>query len=243
MPIQVHLAPPPCFDHHRNVDADPDIRLAAVAAAIAEPARARMLCLLMDGRARTATELATAAEIAASTASSHLSRLKQAALVDATAQGKHRYFKLAGPEVAAALEALQVLGGGPRRAFRPTTPDHLRRARSCYDHAAGEIAVTVHDRIVAAAWLVPDQDGYALSERGERALTRLGVDCERARSARRRFAYACLDWSERRAHLAGALGAALLEFMLEKRWLVRDLDSRALRVTDLGEQCLAKLAR
>lgn len=216
-----------------------DTRLASVAAAIAEPARARMLCCLMDGHARTNTELAVVAEVSPSTASVHLARLKEQQLVHVLAQGKHRYYSLAGIDVAAALEALMRVAGLPRPLFVPTTPDRLRRARTCYDHMAGTVAVGLHDYMAQHRWLDPvAQDGsdYQLSAEGVVALERLGLDVEKAGRARRRFACACLDWSERRPHLGGALGAALLALLLRQGWIERDLDSRALGITHEGRR-------
>ena len=130
--------------------------VARIAAAIGEPARARMLYSLMDGRARTSTELAVAADVSASTASAHLNRLKSERLVKALAQGKHRYYSLDGPNVASALEGLSVLAGGSRVIFRSTAPSRLRGARTCYDHMAGTMGVSLHDRLHALGWLAPD---------------------------------------------------------------------------------------
>jgi len=217
--------------------ADPDARLARLAAAIAEPARARMLCCLLDGHARTATELATVAEVAPSTASVHLARLGGAGLVTSLAQGRHRYFRLAGREVASALESLMALSGGELAPFVPNTPSRLRAARTCYDHLAGTAGVALHDHLHAQGWLQAepnaDADGgsYLLTPAGEAAMRALGVDVAGARARRRRFACACLDWSERRPHLGGALGAAWLALALDRAWLTRDLDSRAVRIT------------
>jgi len=214
-----------------------DASLSGIAAAIAEPARARMLCCLMDGHARTSTELATVAEVSPSTASVHLARLKEQHLVNVLAQGKHRYYSLAGASVAAALEALMVVAGGSRDRFVPNTPTRLRAARTCYDHLAGAVAVLLHDRFKERGWLEdsPAGDGdYDLTESGAKAIESLGVDVEAVRAMRRRFASSCVDWSERRPHLAGALGAALLNLALKRKWVVRDLDSRALSVTRIG---------
>ena len=219
-----------------------DVTVAAIAAAIGEPARARMLYALMDGHARTSTELAVVADIGASTASAHLGRLKVAGLVVVVAQGKHRYYQLAGTEVAAVLEGLNVLAGS-KPAFTPNTPRRLRAARTCYDHVAGAVGVALHDRLQALEWLVPapgDPPGrYDVTPSGAAALDGLGVDVALARAQRRRFACDCLDWSERRPHLGGALGAALLTLVLRRRWLEQDLDSRALSVTPLGRRELA----
>ncbi|MES2015020.1 MAG: metalloregulator ArsR/SmtB family transcription factor [Pseudomonadota bacterium] len=210
-----------------------DSRLAGVAGAIAEPARARMLCCLMDGHARTNTELAVEAGVSPSTASVHLSKLKEQQLVQMLAQGKHRYYSLAGPDVAAALEALMQIAGMPRAPFVPSTPDRLRHARTCYDHMAGTVSVGMHDFMMQQSWLDAD---YELSAQGEAALDQLGLDLEKVRTLRRRFACSCLDWSERRPHLGGALGAELMVLLLKKRWIERDLDSRALAVTREGKR-------
>ena len=216
----------------------PDSPVSAIAAAIAEPARTRMLYCLMDGHARTSTELAVVAEVSPSTASVHLAKLKEQRLVKVTVQGKYRYYNLEGPSVASALEALTVLARTPSPSFVPNTPLHLRAARTCYDHMAGAVAVALHQRFLEEAWLLePAGDGsYELSPRGAEAFEKLGVDVEGARAQRRRFACACLDWSERQPHMAGSLAAALLKTALKRKWLTKDLDSRALRVTALGRR-------
>jgi len=206
---------------------------AGIAAAIGEPARARILYCLMDGHARTSTELAIVAEVTPSTASVHLNRLKAEHLVKVLVQGKHRYYSLEGPDVAAALESLSVLAGGSRGKFVPTTPSRLRAARTCYDHLAGTLGVSLHDRLQALRWLSAD---YRVTLDGMKALEALGIDIEGAQALRRRFACACLDWSERRPHIGGALGAALLKTALGRKWVLQDLDSRALAVTSLGRR-------
>lgn len=213
-----------------------DIAGCRVAACIGEPARARMLYCLLDGHARTSTELAIVAGVSASTASVHLARLKRERLVASMAQGKHRYYRLDNPRVASALEALMVVAGDARPRFVPHTPSRLRFARTCYDHLAGEMAVRLHDRLREIGWISapPVGEEYEVSAEGAKAFATLGVDVAAARAQRRRFAYACVDWSERRPHIAGALGAALLQVALKRRWVVQDLDSRALRVTRVG---------
>ena len=215
---------------------DDDIPVASLAAAIAEPARARMLCCLLDGRARTSTELAIVAGVSPSTASVHLARLSRQHLVQVAAEGRHRYYTLSGSDVAAALEALTVVAGSQAGRFVPAT--RLRAARTCYDHMAGALAVAWHDQLFERRWLARASDDvreYEVTPAGERALGTLGLDIDAARAARRRFAGACLDWSERRPHLAGALGSGLLNVALRRKWVVRDLDSRALRVTRGGQ--------
>jgi DNA-binding transcriptional ArsR family regulator len=239
------LLPPQHFAHQRIMDDSTlphtaDVRLAQLAGAIAEPARARMLCSLLDGHARTATELAALAEVGASTASAHLSRLREDGLLSMVAQGKHRYYRLAGTEVGQALEALLVVAGVAATPFTPTTPDRLRHARTCYDHMAGTVAVALHDQLHAQGWLLVDGGAgeYCLSEAGAAGMAALGIDVPQLHKQRRRFACACLDWSERRAHLGGALGAAILQLALRQRWAERELDSRALRLTPTGERRL-----
>ena len=214
----------------------------SIAAAIGEPARARMLYCLVDGRARTSTELAMVAEVTPSTASVHLQRLTQNRLVRVSAQGKHRYYSLDGANVAAALEALSVLAGATRTPFMPNTPSRLRTARTCYDHIAGTLGVSLHDRFAEMGWLAPgagERDAYDLTPTGAKALETLGVDVTATHALRRRFAFGCVDWSERRAHLGGAVGAALLKLALKRRWVVQDLDSRILTVTALGRREMA----
>lgn len=216
-----------------------------IAAGIGEPARARMLFALLDGHARTSTELALVADVSPSTASAHLARLRQTKLVSLHVQGRHRYYKLANRRVAGMLERLSILAGaltGPVDVFRPSTPAHLIGARTCYDHIAGALGVSLHDALVARAWLAPDAarpDAYAATDAGKRQLAILSIDVDALGGTRRRFAFGCLDWSERRPHLGGALGAALLSMMLERRWLKRERQSRALSVTAIGQRELA----
>src|SRR5580692_10695803 len=194
-----------------HVERHNDAAVAGIAAAIGEPARARILYCLMDGHARTSTELAIVAEVSPSTASVHLNRLRTERLVNVHVQGKHRYYSLEGPNVAAALEGLSVLAGGPRDRFVPNTPSRLRAARTCYDHMAGTVGVSLHDRFKALRWLASSgkggENGYELTSIGTRAVEALGIDLDQIHGLRRRFAYACVDWSERRPHLGGALGA------------------------------------
>lgn len=223
-----------------DVEQEIDRRVAAVAAAIGEPARARMLFALMDGRARTSTELALIAGVSPPTASTHLTRLKTLELVRLHAQGKHRYYSLDGAPVAQALEALSRVAGAPARRFVPNTPTSLRAARTCYDHIAGALGVALHDRLLADRLIVSrparHERAYDLTARGEAALHALGVDVGALRRARRKFAFGCLDWSERRPHVGGALGAALLDLALARRWVARERDGRALTVTAIGQR-------
>lgn len=222
-------------------DQQPEFALAQVATAIAEPARSKMLCALLDGHARTATELSVIAEVSPATTSVHLQKLSQAGLLHLLAQGRHRYYRLANVEVAAALESLLVIATAP--VFKPNTPTRLQQARTCYDHLAGVVAVQMHDKMLANGWLVPDGQNYRLSDTGAVHLQQLGVlapDLSKPKSSRRRFACGCLDWSQRSLHLGGALGAALLTMMQQQQWLSADLDSRAVQITAKGKRQLQR---
>ena len=223
-----------------DVENDADAAVSRIAAAIGERARARMLYCLMDGHARTSTELAVVADVSPSTASVHLNRLKAEHLVKVLVQGKHRFYSLEGPNVASALEGLSVLAGVSRDKFVPSTPSRLRAARTCYDHMAGTVGVLLHDRFKALGWLsdgsTDGDNAYDLTRDGEKGFESLGIDLEATRTLRRRFAYACLDWSERRPHVGGALAAGLLKVALKRKWVTQDLDSRTLGVTNLGRR-------
>jgi DNA-binding transcriptional ArsR family regulator len=224
-----------------NVDTHPDLAVSRIAAAIGAPARARILYSLLDGHARTSTELAVVADVSPSTASVHLNLLVSQRLIKLLVQGKHRYYSLDGPSVASTLENLCVLAGAQHEKFVANTPNHLRQARTCYDHMAGATAVLLHNRFKSLGWLSGSLNGstnnsYDLTPAGTRALVALGIDVAATRNLRRRFAYSCLDWSERQPHIGGALGAALLKLALKRKWLVQDLDSRALSITSYGRR-------
>jgi DNA-binding transcriptional ArsR family regulator len=223
-----------------NAAAAPDGTVADIAAAIAAPARARMLYSLVDGRARTSTELALIAGVTPATASVHLQRLATQRLVRVSSQGRHRYYTLECADVAAMLEALSVLAGGSVEPTVPNPVSRLRAARACYDHIAGALGVSWYDRLQSLGWLSADSKGTAnacdLTSNGARAFAALGIDVAAIRLLRRRFAYACMDWSERRPHLGGGLGAAMLDLALKKRWVHRDRGSRALTVTAVGRR-------
>jgi DNA-binding transcriptional ArsR family regulator len=228
------------YDENMNTERHVNVAIPAIAAAIGEPARSRILYCLVHGRARTSTELSVVANVSPSTTSVHLDRLRTAQLVKVLAQGKHRLYSLAGPDVARALEGLSILAGGSRCEFVPNAPSRLRVARTCYDHIAGALGVLLNDRFKTLGWLSAGSKGklkaYDLTIGGTKAFQDLGVDVEGTQRLRRRFAYACLDWSERRPHLGGALGAALLKVVLKRKWVIQDLDSRALEITSLGRR-------
>lgn len=217
--------------------------LAPVAALLGAPTRARMLTALMDGRARTATELALDGDVAASTASSHLGRLVGAGLITIERHGRHRYFRLASPEVGAAIEGLMALAAGRGHRATGTGPrePELRRARVCYDHLAGERGVRLLVRLREERLIGGGDDAPVLSHRGQAWCAAAGIDLGALRLTRRRLCRTCLDWSERRRHLAGALGAALLDRLLVLRYARRLAHSRAIVLSPRGES-LVELA-
>jgi DNA-binding transcriptional ArsR family regulator len=209
-----------------------------IASAIGEPARARILYCLMDDRARTSTELAAVADVGTSTASAHLDRLLKARLLKVVAQGRYRYHRLAGPEVGRILEGLSAIAGTMSPGFIPSTPNRLRAARSCYDHIAGSLGVLLHDRLLRLGWVLQAGKGaaYSISEKGRSRLGGIGIDVGELERRRRRFAFGCLDWSERRFHIGGSLGEAILSLALRRKWLVREVDGRGLAPTAFGRQ-------
>jgi DNA-binding transcriptional ArsR family regulator len=213
----------------------PDI--ATIAALIGEPARAAMLVELMSGQALTASELAARVDVAPSTASDHLGKLAHGALLCCEQRGRNRYYRIAGASVAQAIEALAALAFPilPADAFEEETVDDLRFARSCYDHIAGRLGVAITEALVARRYLDEGEREYQVTASGEAWFTAFGVDVAAARQRRRAFARRCLDWSERRSHLAGALGAELLDQLLTHGWVKRQDGERTLLLTATGE--------
>ncbi|MGW4379875.1 ArsR/SmtB family transcription factor [Kitasatospora sp. NPDC004531] len=216
-------------------------RLAATAALLADPTRAAICLALLDGRAWTAGELARHARVAAPTATGHLHRLVAAGLLAEERQGRHRYVRLAGPAAAELVEVLAQFGGGPREtasSLRAVRRDgELARARTCYDHLAGVLGVTVTEAMTARG-LLDDRHGLALTPAGADWLAAARVAVAPGRRAAVR---ACLDFTERRPHLAGAVGAALCAHAVAQGWVERRPDSRAVRVTATGERALREL--
>lgn len=210
--------------------------IAAVAATMADPSRVKMLCALMDGRAWTATELSVAADVAPSTASGHLARLVEGKLITCLSQGRHRYYRLAGHDVAALVE--QMMGLSWSRITSPETsaPKALREARTCYDHLAGTVAVHIYEFMQAEGWL--EADGSALTLHGREQFLKLGIPLNP--NTRRKACCACLDWSERRFHLGGEAGAALLIHMESKGWIQRVAGYREAVVTASGKSAVRK---
>jgi DNA-binding transcriptional ArsR family regulator len=212
---------------------------AGVAALMGDPARANILAALMNGRALTAKELAHAAGVSASTTSEHLAKLVDGGILDVITQGRFRYFRLANSLVASAIESMMVLSGerpSRRRSSASRGGEALRVARTCYDHLAGKLGVALMDRLLTQGHLHPDVADYQVSRRGQQFFDELGVDLASAAGQKRHFARSCLDWSERRPHLAGALGAALGTRCFEIGWIERQRDSRALVITAAGRR-------
>lgn len=215
--------------------------IASAAFLIADPARAAMLTSLVDGRARPASELAFAAGITAQTASSHLAKLLAGGLLTVETEGRHRYYRLAGSHVAVALETLASIGPEihPRR--RPMSADaqRLRFARCCYDHLAGRLGVAVTQALVRRGYLIGGDDKrFDVTPAGAAWLARMGLDLASIKPGRRGIARQCLDWTEREHHLAGPLGARLLDLLYENGWLMRSKSSRAVQVTPKGAASL-----
>ena len=214
--------------------------IVGIAALIGDHARAEVLTALMADRALTATELAAVAGVTKQTISAHLAKLLDAGLVVAERQGRHRYFRLADRDVAQLLESLMGVAfrtGALRHRLSPREPA-LRQARVCYDHLAGELGVSIHERLLARRALAPAGDGLVLTATGHQLLQQLGIDTATLALQRRKFCHACMDWSERRHHLAGAVGAALLSRMIDLGWIRRAKDSRIVVVAAHGRLAL-----
>jgi DNA-binding transcriptional ArsR family regulator len=232
----------------------PGAEIAPVAALMGDPARAAMLTALLDERALAAGELANLAGVSPATASSHLARLLDGGLVSVVSQGRNRYYRLAGHNVAEAIEALShLVTPAPVRSLRQSRQAAaLAQARTCYDHLAGQAGVALLAALLARHILVgcgPQEPaapqaratpaGFDVTAAGESALEAFGVHVSPLRRSRRRFAGPCLDWTERRPHLNGALGAAITARLLERGWIERGLHRRAVRVTPAGCEGLA----
>ncbi|RWQ32814.1 MAG: winged helix-turn-helix transcriptional regulator [Mesorhizobium sp.] len=217
----------------------PDI--ARIASLVGDPARANMLTALMGGTALTASELALEAGVSLPTASSHLSKLMEGGLLTLASQGRHRYYGLAGPQVAGMIEAITGVAAavGPQR-VRPGPRDAaMRVARVCYDHLAGEQAVAMLDRLVARQVLLRDDKEIRLGPSAASYFAAIGIGVES--KARRPVCRACLDWSVRRSHLAGTLGAAILDKILAEKWARREKDSRAVVFSPTGRQAFERV--
>lgn len=219
----------------------PDPNVAQVAALIGEPGRSTMLLSVLDGRALSASELARRATISPTAASAHLSKLVAGGLMLVERSGRQRLYRLATADVARALEALAAIAKPAKivALTQSTIANELRIARSCYDHLAGRLGVGITDSLLARQILVPSgSHEFSVTTKGHRFLSALGLDVVQAQSKRRRFARQCIDWTEHRPHLAGSLGAALRDRLLENGWVTHTQASRALRITPLGHAAL-----
>lgn len=214
----------------------PDI--SQIGALIGDPARANMLTALMGGQALTASELAGAAGVTLQTASAHLAKLEAGGLIAQRKQGRHRYFALADDEAGRLLES--IMGYAANRGHLRTRPGPkdpaLRKARVCYNHLAGDYGVRLLDRLVADGDVTLDGDEAAVTPAGEMRMAALGIDMPALKAQRRPVCRTCLDWSERRSHLAGSLGEALLARFIANGWAKREKNSRAVRFTGEGER-------
>jgi DNA-binding transcriptional ArsR family regulator len=214
--------------------------LAEIAALVGDPARANILSALLDGRALTASELAYFARVTPQTTSGHLAKLTDGRLLSVMRQGRNRYYRLATPQVGQMLEGIMaVAADGPKR-HRPASKldDALRTARTCYDHFAGRLGVGLADALRERDHLVLADDGGELTDSGAAFLLDFGVDLSAVRQKRRTFCRPCLDWTERRLHLGGAVGAALASRCFELGWFTRSRDSRALTIAPTGRRGL-----
>ena len=219
----------------------PDI--ARIAALIGDPARANMLTALISGKALTATELSLEAGVTLQTASSHLKKLEEGGLLIQRKQGRHKYFSLADDDTAHALESLMGLAAGRGQLRTRTGPkdDALRYARVCYNHLAGEMGVLIYDSFRSRGFLALDADGLTLTEAGRNFVIGFGIDLADLEGKKAPLCRECLDWSERRSHLAGSLGRAMLSQLETLGWAQRDTDSRAIGFTKAGDQQLRDL--
>jgi DNA-binding transcriptional ArsR family regulator len=224
---------------------DPEIP--RIANLLADPARAKILWTLIDGTTRPAGELAYAANISAQSASAHLAKLVEGGLLHAEAQGRHRYFRIASADVAAVIESIASLDVAtrPRRPRAPlpsrSTPVEFLHARTCYGHLAGEMAVKILAAMLRQRWLTADGHDFELTRAGEAGLAALDLDVAAARQARRVFARACVDLSQRRPHLGGVLGDALLDLYVERGWIQRHRRSRVVSITPQGDETFRRV--
>ncbi len=218
--------------------------IAAIAAMVGDPARANMLTALLNGAALTATELALEANVTKQTASSHLAKLAAGGLVAVEAQGRHRYYRLANADVAGLLETLMGVAARAKalRARPGPKEPALRHARICYDHLAGELGVELFDAFIANKWIdAGPENTFSLTKLGRIKVSTFGVDLGEIEKGARPLCRSCLDWSVRRHHLAGALGAAILEEVFDRGWAVQKRGSRVLEFTRVGEAGLRRI--
>jgi DNA-binding transcriptional ArsR family regulator len=230
----------PRVPHIRAMSNAPQI--AEVAALVGDPARANILCALLGGRALTATELAIAAGVTPQTTSGHLGKLSAARLVVLMKQGRHRYYRLAGPHIGQMLESIMnvAMTGPPRFQPKSRLDEQMRYARTCYDHIAGVLGVGLAERLTERGFIILGDEAGEVTASGADFMAKLGVDLSAAREKRRIFCRPCVDWTERRSHIGGAVGAALACRCFELKWIERARDSRALTITPAGRRGLSE---
>lgn len=230
-----------CFDYARSMKEGPDI--AHIAALIGDPARANMLTALMSGKALTVSELAEEAGVTIQTASSHLSKLDAGGLLRPRKQGRHKYFSLANDEVAHVLEGLMGLAAGSGHLRKRTGPKdtELRKARVCYNHLAGDMGTQLFDSLIAQGHLAMNGEDLTLTETGANFATSFQIDLDTLRNNRTPLCRECLDWSERKSHLAGSLGRAFLSRFEELSWASRDQKTRVVTFTQNGAEEFERL--
>ncbi|EST58881.1 ArsR/SmtB family transcription factor [Proteus cibi] len=219
-------------EHQHTVES----AIAAVGAAISDISRVKILCALMDGRAWTATELGVVADISASTASSHLSKLLTSGLISVISQGKYRYFRLANDEIAKVIENLMNFSTDHVSQAKITTPQNLRKARTCYNHLAGAVAVDIYHSLCQQKWIT--EDGRAITTRGLEQFKNMGIEFQAKHP--RHICCPCLDWSERRFHLGGQMGAAFLDHAETQGWLTRHQGYREVTISEKGYKIFAQ---
>jgi DNA-binding transcriptional ArsR family regulator len=215
---------------------EPD--LARIAQTVGDPTRIRMLAQLLDGRALTAKELSYGAGVGPATGTAHLRRLMDDALLSSTTQGRHKYFRLASSDVARTIEALTALARPSLQPDDSLAP--IRAARFCYDHLAGRVAIQIVTSLLENNFVTIDSKAFVVTRKGAQCFSRLSIDIESLAHSRRKFAPLCLDWSERKDHIGGALGAALATKMLDENWITRKPGSRVVTVTRTGRRALAR---
>ncbi|MES2073003.1 MAG: helix-turn-helix transcriptional regulator [Pseudomonadota bacterium] len=227
---------------------EPDIsNISSIATLLADPARAKILWTLIDGTTRPAGELAFAANVSAQSASAHLAKLVEGGLLVSEALGRHRYFRIANADAARLIESMASFSAAaPARTPRSPAlvkrmPGQFLQARTCYDHLAGETAVQVLEAMLKAGWLLAEGQDFTLTRLGEKKLAALGIDLAAAKAGRRVFARACVDLTQRRLHLGGTLGAALLDLYVEQGWILRAPRSRVVSITPKGHAAFREL--
>lgn len=225
--------------YHGTMNAD---SIASIASLIGDPSRAKMLISLFDVDALPASELARQANISPQATSAHLSKLCEGGLLKVEKHGRHRYYKLASPDVGEAVLALVTIT--PEKdedtlASKQLEP--INFARTCYDHLAGKLGVALTEALVKKAWVVKKEQMFEVTAKGQKEFQAFGIDTESLSKKRRKFAWQCLDWTERHYHLSGSLGAAITQSLLERKWLLQDKGSRVIHITNEGYKGLAKV--